>query len=113
MDMNLYGKVALVSGCSQGLGYHAALALAKQGADIFGVSIGDDSSLKKAIEATGRNYHSFTISLTTPGAVSYTHLISSSLASGLPKQILSLMVPENNIAFCGMTPNFARRANTS
>ena len=36
MDMNLYGKVALVSGCSQGLGYHAALALAKQGADIFG-----------------------------------------------------------------------------
>lgn len=47
MDMNLYGKVALVSGCSQGLGYHAALALAKQGADIFGVSIGDDSSLKK------------------------------------------------------------------
>lgn len=69
MDMNLYGKVALVSGCSQGLGYHAALALAKQGADIFGVSIGDDSSLKKAIEATGRNYHSFTISLTTPGAI--------------------------------------------
>lgn len=69
MDLHLYGKVALVSGCSQGLGYQAALALAKQGADIFGVSIGDDSALKKAVEDCGRNYHSITISLTTPGAI--------------------------------------------
>ena len=44
---DLSGKVALVSGCSQGLGYACVLTLARAGADIFGISIGDDSRLKK------------------------------------------------------------------
>lgn len=69
MKFNLEGKIALVSGCSQGLGYASVLALAKHGADIFGVSIGDDSELKKEVEALGRRYHSLTLSLTTPGAI--------------------------------------------
>lgn len=69
MDFHLHHKVALISGCSQGLGAACARTLAKHGADIFGVSIGDDSSLKKEIEAMGRSYHSLTISLTTPGAI--------------------------------------------
>lgn len=69
MEFELNGKIALVSGCSQGLGYTCVLALAQQGADIFGVSIGDDSELKKEVEALGRQYHSLTISLTTPGAI--------------------------------------------
>ena len=62
-------KVALVSGASQGMGYAMALTLARHGADIFGVSIGDDQDLKKEVEAMGRRYHSLTISLTTPGAI--------------------------------------------
>lgn len=66
---DLSGKVALVSGCSQGLGYACVLALARHGADIFGVSIGDDSELKKEVEELGRQYHSCTKSLTTPGAI--------------------------------------------
>ena len=69
MDFHLHHKVALISGCSQGLGAACARTLARHGADIFGVSIGDDSSLKKEIEAMGRSYHSLTISLTTPGAI--------------------------------------------
>lgn len=69
MEFDLCGKIALVSGCSQGLGYTCAQTLARHGADIFGVSIGDDSELKKEVEALGRTYHSLTISLTTPGAI--------------------------------------------
>lgn len=69
MEFELNGKIALVSGCSQGLGYACALTLARHGANIFGVSIGDDSELKKEVEAIGRTYHSLTISLTTPGAI--------------------------------------------
>ncbi len=47
MKLELDGRVALVSGCSQGLGYACVRTLARHGADIFGVSIGDDSALKK------------------------------------------------------------------
>lgn len=68
-EFDVSGKVALVSGASQGMGYAMALTLARHGADIFGVSIGDDQALKKEVESLGRNYHSLTISLTTPGAI--------------------------------------------
>ena len=69
MNLELDGRVALVSGCSQGLGYACVRTLARHGADIFGVSIGDDSALKKEVEALGRSYHSLTVSLTTPGSI--------------------------------------------
>lgn len=69
MEYDLHGKIALISGCSQGLGYECVKLLARHGADIFGVSIGDDSSLKKEVEGMGRKYHSLTISLTTPDAI--------------------------------------------
>ena len=69
MNLKLDGRVALVSGCSQGLGYACVRTLARHGADIFGVSIGDDSALKKEVEALGRSYHSLTVSLTTPGSI--------------------------------------------
>lgn len=68
-EFDLHEKVALISGASQGMGYAMALTLARHGADNFGVSIGDDSDLKKEVEAMGRRYHSITISLTTPGAI--------------------------------------------
>lgn len=69
MNFELDGKVALVSGCSQGIGYVCAKILAAHGADIFGVSIGDDTALKKEIEEMGRQYHSLTISLSTANAI--------------------------------------------
>jgi 3-oxoacyl-[acyl-carrier protein] reductase len=34
MDINLKGKVALVAGASQGLGYAVALAMAREGASV-------------------------------------------------------------------------------
>lgn len=66
---DLSGKIALVSGCSQGLGYACVLTLARAGADIFGVSIGDDTHLREEVEVCGRRYHSLTASLITPGAI--------------------------------------------
>lgn len=59
----LDGKIALVTGCSRGIGRSMALALAEAGADIIGVS----SSLKKtrseveeAVKRTGRNFTAYT-----------------------------------------------------
>jgi len=59
----LDGKIALVTGCSRGIGRSMALALAEAGADIIGVS----SSLKKtrseveeAVKRTGRNFRAYT-----------------------------------------------------
>lgn len=69
MNHCLHGKVALISSCSQGLGYEAAKILAAHGADIFGISIGDDEQLKKEIEAMGRSYHSMTADLSTPDII--------------------------------------------
>lgn len=69
VDYKLKGKVALVTGCSQGLGYASVCTLARFGVNIFGVSIGDDDELRKEVEACGAQYHSLTISLTTPGAI--------------------------------------------
>ena len=54
MNLELDGRVALVSGCSQGLGYACVRTLARHGADIFGVSIGDDSALKKGGGGDGK-----------------------------------------------------------
>ena len=76
MNHCLHGKVALISGCSQGLGYEAAKILAAHGADIFGISIGDDEQLKKEIEAMGRSYHSMTADLSTPDII-YQHLMNN------------------------------------
>ena len=44
----LDGKVALVTGCSKGIGFGIAKGLAEAGADIIGVS----STLKKAVSYT-------------------------------------------------------------
>lgn len=69
MDIDLHGKVALISGCSQGLGFECVTLLASHGADIYGVSIGDDRELNEIVKSYGRTYYSSTISLTTPGAI--------------------------------------------
>jgi NAD(P)-dependent dehydrogenase (short-subunit alcohol dehydrogenase family) len=55
---SLKGKVAIITGGNSGLGQGFSLALAKAGADIFAVSMGDDHGETKAlIEAEGVRYH--------------------------------------------------------
>lgn len=59
----LDGQVALVTGCSRGLGKAMALALAEAGADIIGVSKTlqpQGSAVSHEIEATGRRFHAYT-----------------------------------------------------
>jgi 2-deoxy-D-gluconate 3-dehydrogenase len=68
MTLNLFdltGKVAVVTGCTTGIGQSMALALAEAGADIIGASSGGDIAETQAlIEATGRSftYHQVDVS---------------------------------------------------
>jgi 2-deoxy-D-gluconate 3-dehydrogenase len=52
----LLGKTVLVTGANQGLGYAMALGLVKHGADVFNIGLGDDSKIKEAVTALGRQY---------------------------------------------------------
>jgi len=54
---SLNGKVAIVTGASQGLGQGMAAGLAQSGADIVGVGIGIMDDTKKIVEAAGRKFH--------------------------------------------------------
>jgi 2-deoxy-D-gluconate 3-dehydrogenase len=58
---SLKGKVALVTGCSKGIGAAMALALAEAGADIIGVSssLKPGSDLENAVKALGRNFTAY------------------------------------------------------
>lgn len=59
---DLTGKVALVTGCSRGIGKAMAEALAEAGADIIGVSASlaaSGSDVEKAVLATGRQFHAY------------------------------------------------------
>jgi 2-deoxy-D-gluconate 3-dehydrogenase len=54
---DLTGKVALVTGCTRGIGMAIAQALASGGADIIGVHREADTSyVQRRVEATGRRY---------------------------------------------------------
>ena len=53
----LTGKVAIVTGCSTGLGQGMSIAFAEAGADVVGVDYVDSSAETQAkIEATGRKF---------------------------------------------------------
>ncbi|HQV61848.1 MAG TPA: SDR family oxidoreductase [Chitinophagaceae bacterium] len=55
-------KIALVTGCSRGIGKTIAIELANAGADIIGVSnslVAKDSDIAKAIEATGKKFYPY------------------------------------------------------
>jgi len=59
----LDGKIALVTGCSRGLGKAMAVALAEAGADIIGVSKtlpASGSAVGGEIERLGRRFHPYT-----------------------------------------------------
>jgi 2-deoxy-D-gluconate 3-dehydrogenase len=53
-QFNLSGKVALVTGCSSGLGEAMACGLAEAGADVAGVYNQGQPKIEKTIEALGR-----------------------------------------------------------
>jgi len=60
---NLTGKKALVTGCSRGIGKAMAIALARAGADIIGVSATlelSGSNVGKEVTALGRKFHAYT-----------------------------------------------------
>lgn len=53
---NLEGKVAIVTGCSTGLGQGMALGLAQAGADIVGVDYVEAPETKEKVEALGKKF---------------------------------------------------------
>ncbi len=56
------GKMALVTGCSSGIGMDIAIELAQSGADIIGVAIDlpeTGSDVSKAVEAAGRKFYPY------------------------------------------------------
>ena len=55
-QFNLSGKIAIVTGCSAGLGQGMACGLAEAGADIAGVDCVDFSETKEKIEGMGRKF---------------------------------------------------------
>lgn len=62
---SLEGKVAIVTGCSTGLGQGMALGLAKAGANIVGVDYVDAPETQEQVEALGREYLSVKANLLT------------------------------------------------
>ena len=60
-SFDLTGKVALVTGCSQGIGFGLATALAQAGADIIGVSrsLAQDGELADVIAGLGRKFTAY------------------------------------------------------
>ncbi len=54
---DLSGKVAIVTGCSGGLGQGMAVALAQAGADIVGVNTSIPTATAAAVTALGRRFH--------------------------------------------------------
>jgi 2-deoxy-D-gluconate 3-dehydrogenase len=64
-QFNLSGKVALVTGCSAGLGEAMACGLAEAGADVAGVYNQGQPKLEEKFEALGRQFKGFQADLTS------------------------------------------------
>ena len=60
-SFSLHGKIALVTGCSKGIGSSMAIGLAEAGADIIGVSgnLLPGSPVERAVAALGRNFYPY------------------------------------------------------
>ena len=64
---DLNGKVAIVTGANQGLGFAMCQGLAKAGADIFNIGRReDDHVIREAIEKEGVKYHYYRADLSNP-----------------------------------------------
>ena len=55
-DFALSGKVAMVTGCSTGLGQGMSYGLAEAGADIVGIDYVDFPETQRVIEDMGRRF---------------------------------------------------------
>jgi 2-deoxy-D-gluconate 3-dehydrogenase len=62
---SLQGKIALVTGCSKGIGKAMAIGLAEAGADIIGVSssLSSGSDVEKQVLALGRRFKAYAVDL--------------------------------------------------
>ncbi len=69
-SFKLNGKTALVTGSDKGIGQYYALALAEAGADIIGVSTGNNfSKTEKLIYNTGRKFKSYKSDFSNRGSL--------------------------------------------
>lgn len=62
INFRLENKLALVTGCSRGIGKAIAIALAEAGADIIGVShslAASGSEVEQAVKAAGKNFYAY------------------------------------------------------
>ena len=69
---DLTGKIALVTGCSRGIGKAMAVALARSGADIIGVSATletSGSAVEHEVMALGRRFRAYTCDLSDRAAL--------------------------------------------
>jgi 2-dehydro-3-deoxy-D-gluconate 5-dehydrogenase len=68
---DLNGKIALVTGCSRGIGQSMAVGLAESGADIIGVSnsLQPGGSTEQMVRETGRDFKSYAVNLQDRNAV--------------------------------------------
>ena len=66
---DLSGKVAMVTGCSAGLGQGMAIALAQAGADLVGVNTSAPTATAAAVTALGRRFHAIRANLADTSCV--------------------------------------------
>lgn len=87
-SFKLDGQVALVTGCSRGIGKAMALALAEAGADIIGVSatLKQDSAVAREVEALGRSFTAYACDFSDREALN--RFIAQVKANGQPIDIL-------------------------
>ena len=67
VNFSVGGRIALVTGCSSGIGMAVAIGLAEAGADIIGVSSSmpaTGSEVSKAVEAAGKKFFPYATDLT-------------------------------------------------
>ena len=71
LNFRVDNKIALVTGCSSGIGMAVAVELANSGADIIGVSssLTADSDVAKAVAAAGRKFYPYQADFSNRDAV--------------------------------------------
>ena len=72
LNFKLDKKLALVTGCSRGIGMAIAIELANAGADIIGVSNSmpsEGSAVAKAVEAAGRKFYPYAVDFSNRSAL--------------------------------------------
>ncbi|MDQ6610223.1 MAG: SDR family oxidoreductase [Bacteroidota bacterium] len=63
LNFRVDNKLALVTGCSRGIGKAIAIALADAGADIIGTGtqLSEGSEVEKAVKAKGKNFYPYSV----------------------------------------------------